>query len=55
MASQPTEKERNLYNKACKKVINILNEEDEYIDKLKRFYNAYRRTKNIEFKSYKKI
>ena len=55
MAPQPTEKEKKRYNSACKKVINILNEEDGCIDELKRLSNIYDRTKNIEFKPcYKK-
>ena len=39
MASQPTEKESKQYNEACEKVTNTLNQEDGYIEKLKRLFN----------------
>ena len=51
MASQPTEKERKQYNKSCEKVTNTLNQEDGYIEKLKRLFNRYKQTRNIECKS----
>ena len=55
MASQPTEKERKQYNKACEKVTNTLYWEDGYINELKILFNAYKWTKSIEFKTgYKK-
>ena len=52
MAPQPTANKKKNYNIVCEKVTNTLNEEDGCIDELKRLFNAYHRTKDIEFKPF---